>query len=91
MCGKGAQGAQSPESLGIRPRWKVLSHITLLGSGFECVCCRWCREWCQVYLKAARLAEAMQTAVTPDQPNSRNDSPDAEMGISHGTSIMCAT
>jgi len=44
-----------------------------------------------VYLKAARLAEAMQTAVTPDQPNSRNDSPDAEMGISHGTSIMCAT
>ncbi len=41
-----------------------------------------------MYLKAARLAETMQTAVTPDQPSSRNDSPDAEMGISHGISTM---
>ena len=41
-----------------------------------------------MYLKAAQLAEAMQTAVTPDQPSSRNDSPDAEMGISHGMRTM---
>ena len=52
-----------------------------------CFCC-WCREWCQVYLKAARLAETMQTAITPAQPSSRNGSPDAEMGISHGISSM---
>jgi len=41
-----------------------------------------------VYLKAAQLAEAMQTAVTPDQPSSRTGSPDAEMGISHGIFTM---
>ena len=53
-----------------------------------CLCIRpfvcLCREWCQVYLKAAQLAEGMQAAATPDQPNARSTSPDSEMGVSHG-------
>ena len=40
-----------------------------------------CREWCQMYLKAAKLAEAMQVAVTSSQPSGRSASPEA---ISHG-------
>ena len=39
------------------------------------------REWCQMYLKAAKLAEAMQLAATPNQPSVRSASPEA---VSHG-------
>ena len=42
------------------------------------------REWCQVYLKAARLAEGMQIAAMPHQAGTHSTSPDSELGISHG-------
>ena len=41
----------------------------------------WYREWCQMYLKAAKLAEAMQLAATPNQPSVCSASPEA---VSHG-------
>lgn len=39
-----------------------------------------------MYLKAAQLAEAMQTAAIPGQPDAHSPSSDSEIGISHGTS-----
>ena len=39
-----------------------------------------------MYLKAAQLAEAMQTAAIPGQPDAHSPSSDSEIGISHGMS-----
>lgn len=39
-----------------------------------------------MYLKAAQLAEAMQTAAIPGQPDAHSPSSDSEIGISHGVS-----
>ena len=43
-----------------------------------------CREWCQVFLKAAQLAEAMQTQAASDQADNHSISPDSDLGMTHG-------
>ncbi|KAL0044448.1 hypothetical protein WJX82_007178 [Trebouxia sp. C0006] len=89
-CGLGGRSAHETN---VRARqlqscWEECQHAThAITSTWQNLRDEAHREWCQVYLKAAQLAQAMQTAVTPDQPSSRTGSPDAEMGISHGGGV----